>query len=97
MAIPSFDAFAAAARSDGFDEVVERAWPPGTVLATHTHPFALRAIVTAGTMWLTVGDDTRELRPGDAFALDAGAPHAERYGSEGATTWVARRHSPPAA
>jgi hypothetical protein len=42
-------------------------------------------------MWLTVGDDVRHLLPGDTFALDTGVSHAERYGEDGATYWVARR------
>jgi len=85
----SFADFEAAAQ--GFDEVVERRWPPGAVLETHQHPFALHAIVVQGEMWLTHDGGTRHLRPGDEFALDAGVPHAERYGPDGATYWVARR------
>jgi quercetin dioxygenase-like cupin family protein len=87
----TFEEFEAEARVQGFDEVLERRWPPGTVLETHTHPFALRALVVAGEMWLTVGNDVRHLRPGDAFALDRDLPHAERYGADGATYRVARR------
>lgn len=90
---PSCDAFASAARAEGFDEVIERVWPPGTVLESHTHPFALKAVVVAGEMWLIVGDRERHLRPGDAFALERDLPHAERYGAEGATYWVARRRA----
>jgi hypothetical protein len=90
---PTFETFEADARAQGFDEVLERQWAPGTVLPSHTHPFALRARVVRGEMWLTVGDDTRHLCPGDAFALDRDVPHAERYGPEGATYWVARRTS----
>jgi len=91
-AVPaSFEAFAQAARAEGFDEVVERHWPPGTVLDLHGHPFALRAVVVRGEMWLAVGDETRHLKPGDTFALDRDVAHAERYGAEGATYWVARR------
>jgi quercetin dioxygenase-like cupin family protein len=88
----AFEAFAAAARAEGFDEVVERTWAPGTVLEQHAHPFALRALVVRGEMWLTVGTEVRHLRAGDAFALDGDVPHAERYGPEGATYWVARRN-----
>jgi len=42
-------------------------------------------------MWLTVGSTVRHLVPGDTFTLDREVPHAERYGEEGATYWVARR------
>ncbi|WP_259292645.1 hypothetical protein [Xylophilus ampelinus] len=34
----------------------------------------------------------RHLQPGDRFALDRDEPHAERYGSTGATYWAARLH-----
>jgi quercetin dioxygenase-like cupin family protein len=88
----TFETFEAEARAQGFDEVVERKWPPDTVLDTHTHPFAVRALVVQGEMWLTVGGDVRHLRHGDEFALERDLPHAERYGAEGATYWVARRH-----
>ena len=87
----TFDAFAAAARARGFDEVVERKWPAGTVLDSHTHPFLAQALVVRGEMWLTVGDDERHLGPGDEFTVEKDVPHQERYGPEGATYWVARR------
>ena len=48
-------------------------------------------------MWLTVDTQTRHLRPGDRFDLAHDVPHAERYGSEGATYWVARRNAAAAA
>jgi mannose-6-phosphate isomerase-like protein (cupin superfamily) len=88
-----FRQFAAQARARGFDEVLERRWEPGTVLDTHTHPFAVDARVVQGEMWLSVGGQTQHLRPGDPFVLDAHVPHAERYGTEGATYWVARRNA----
>lgn len=87
----SFDTFRAQALSQGFDEVLERRWDPLTVLDTHTHPFAAKALVTEGEMWLTVGEETRHLRPGDRFELERDVPHAERYGAQGAVYWVARR------
>ena len=87
----SFAAFEAAKRSRGFDDVVVREWKPNTVLDTHTHPFGVEALVVGGEMWLSCGDQTRHLQPGDTFALDRDVPHAERYGAEGAVYWVARR------
>jgi mannose-6-phosphate isomerase-like protein (cupin superfamily) len=90
----TFSEFDADARAQGFDEVLERQWKPLTVLDTHRHSFAVKALVVQGEMWLTVGDDTRHLKAGDAFELELEQPHAERYGSEGATYWVARRNAP---
>ena len=88
----TFEAFEAGARAEGFDEVVERVWAARTVIASHTHPFAVKALVVQGEMWLTVGDDVRHLLPGGSFALERDERHAERYGDDGATYWVARRN-----
>lgn len=88
----SFSDFEADARAHGFDEVTERHWDPKVAVETHSHPFAVKALVVRGEMWLTVGDETRHLRPGDTFELEREMPHAEQYGVEGATYWVARRH-----
>ena len=92
MKLPTFSEFAAQARAQGFDEVLERPWAPGTVLPTHSHPFDASALVVQGTMWLTEGGHTRELGPGDRFEITRDVPHDERYGPEGATYWVARRN-----
>lgn len=87
----TFSAFESAARAAGFDEVLERRWPAGACVDSHTHPFAVQALMVQGELWLTVGGDTRHLRPGDTFTLERDVAHAERYGAEGATYWVARR------
>ena len=93
----SFEAFKQQALAEGFDEVLERHWEPNTVVETHTHPFAVKARVTAGQLWLsgTAADGTaqkRYLTPGDEFSLKRDEPHAEHYGPEGATYWVARKN-----
>ena len=93
MNLASCSEFEARARAQGFDEVTERHWDPKLTLETHTHPFAVKALVVRGEMWLTVGDETRHLRPGDTFELERDEPHAEQYGVEGATYWVARKHA----
>ena len=93
MAHITFQAFEAAALARGFHEVLERKWAPGAVAASHMHPFDADALVVQGEMWLTVDDVVRHLRSGDTFALNANVLHAERYGSEGATYWVARRNA----
>lgn len=92
----TFEQFAADARAQGFDDVLVRQWAPDLVLDTHEHPFAVKALVVAGELWLTVGAEAAHLRAGDRFELGHGAPHAERYGAAGATFWVARRHRPVA-
>ena len=93
MAHITFQAFEAAALARGFDEVLERKWAPLAVVGAHAHPFDADALVVQGEMWLSVGEVIRHLGLGDTFALDANVVHAERYGSEGATYWVARRNA----
>ena len=72
--------------------MLERTWQTSLVLDTHTHPFAVKALVVHGEMWLVLGNDEQHLLPGDTFVLDRDVPHIERYGAEGATYWVARRN-----
>ena len=88
----TFESFRQQALAKGFDEVLERVWAPDTVLETHTHPFSVWARVCAGQFWLSTGSQKRYLTPGDEFTLPAGEPHAEHYGPEGATFWVARKN-----
>jgi hypothetical protein len=88
MTLPTFDEFQRDALARGCDEVLERHWQPGQVVPIHSHPFTADALVVKGEMWL----DDRRLVAGDTFHLEPGTPHAERYGPEGATYWVARRN-----
>ena len=89
----SFAVFESNARVAGFDEALVRDWAPNTVVETHAHPFDADAVVTQGEMWLTCAATTRHLKPGETFSLASGVLHAERYGPQGATYWVARRTS----
>lgn len=93
MNLPTYDDFKKTALAAGFDEVLERCWAPGTVLETHSHPFVVDAVVVQGEMWLGVEDRIQHLTPGHTFTLTFEQPHTERYGSAGATYWVARRNT----
>jgi quercetin dioxygenase-like cupin family protein len=96
MPTPTFEDFQAAQLALGFDEVLVREWSPGQVVDTHTHPFAVQARVVRGELALTARGHTRRLVAGSGFELARDEPHAEHYGPEGATFWVARRHGPTA-
>lgn len=93
MDLPNFDEFQQKALAAGYDEVIEREWPPNTVLDTHAHPFGVHALLTQGEMWLTMNGQTQHLVPGAIFELKPDLPHEERYGAEGATYWVARKNA----
>ena len=84
--------FTAQAMDEGFDEIITREWAPDLQLYSHTHPFDLRVQVARGSVALTVGEASRSYQAGEGFRLARNTPHAERYGPEGATFWVARAH-----
>ena len=83
--------FKAARLAEGFDEIAERVWAANQVVPEHTHPFAVHALVTAGEMWLTIGERTLHLVAGDEFHLARDEAHAERYGAAGASYLAARK------
>jgi quercetin dioxygenase-like cupin family protein len=85
-----FQDFEAQLRSQGFDQVLEKEYPPGAIIDSHTHAFRAKALLVRGEMWLTVGGHTQHIREGGTFELEPDTPHAERYGPEGATYWVGR-------
>jgi quercetin dioxygenase-like cupin family protein len=92
MTTMNLEAFTKQSLEEGFDEVLVREWSPGLVLDTHTHPFDVSAYVVKGEYWLTLDTQIKHLKAGDSFRLARDIPHAERYGLEGATVWVARAH-----
>lgn len=93
MKLPPYAEFEAQALAEGFDEVLQRRWAPDLVLDTHSHPFAVKALMVQGDLWLTCQGETRHLRAGDRFELARDEAHAERYGPEGGEYWVARRNA----
>lgn len=93
MTPTSFQEFEADAKARGFDEVIVREWAPNFDTGEHTHPFAVDARVVRGSFDLLVAGITRHVEAGEGFQLEHGCPHAERYGPDGATFWVARRHA----
>ena len=92
MTLPTYAEFETTARAQGFDEVLERVWGADVEVQTHSHHFAINALVTQGELWLSCGGSTHHLRSGDRFELQQDEPHAERYGPQGAVFWAARRY-----
>jgi len=90
MTSPTLESFTAQSLDEGFDEIIVREWAADLKLDTHTHPFDVSAYVARGEYWLTMGEVVKHLQAGDFFRLARNVPHAELYGSEGATVWVAR-------
>lgn len=90
MNSPTLTSFTAQSLEEGFDEIIVREWDDNLNLDTHTHPFDVSAYVVRGEYWLTVGEEVKHLKAGDFFRLARDVAHAELYGPEGATVWVAR-------
>lgn len=88
----SFESFQARKLSEGFDEVLIRRWDPGFSNEPHTHPFDTDALVAKGDFWLTMDGKTVHFKEGDHFKVARGVTHHEKYGSEGAVFWAARRN-----
>ncbi len=83
--------FTAQAMDDGFDEVIQKEWAPNLVLDKHVHPFDARVQVVAGQVKLELADGSQTYESGQGFFIPRGTEHAEQYGSQGATFWVARK------
>ena len=81
------------AQGQGYAETLEKVWDAGLSLDTHQHPFDVWARVVTGEMWLSHSGQTQHLRAGDVFSLSANVPHAERYGAQAVTVWIARRYT----
>jgi len=75
----NFQQFEADLKAHGFDEVLARDWAPLTVVATHVHSFAAKALVVRGEMWLTLPAEHLNSPPAHP-TLNATAPKAPRTG-----------------
>lgn len=51
---------------------------PHRELARHQHPHEQLGVMLEGVMELTIGDETRSLKPGDAYTIPGGVPHYAR-------------------
>ena len=74
-------------------EVKTNSLPASHLTTEHTHPFEVRALVTAGEITLTVAGTASAYREGDVFALPTNCPHAEAVGPEGVSYLVGRRYA----
>lgn len=83
--------FEASLKADGYTETLTRRMEAGATAPTHTHPFDARLFILEGEFILEQAGATRRYGPGEAFAVPAGALHAESFGPQGASYLVGRR------
>lgn len=86
------EAFQRELAEQGYAEVLTRQWSAGQFVDTHTHSFAVRALVLDGELVLSANGKSQALRAGDVFTLEPNCPHTEQYGPAGATFLVGRRY-----
>ncbi len=56
---------------------------PGATVPPHHHPHEQVGHMIEGSLLMTIGDETREIRPGDAYAIPGGVTHSATGGPEG--------------
>ena len=86
--------FEARLRREGYDEILTRTLEPDGVIPDHTHPYDVLALVLDGEAVIDCGAGPRTYRPGDLLDVARGVVHSERYGSQGFTFLLGRRHAP---
>ena len=57
---------------------------PGAVASMHSHPQEQLGVVVEGAMRFTIGGETRDLGPGEAWRIPGGTPHEAVAGPDGA-------------
>lgn len=56
---------------------------PNSAIPRHQHPHEQLGVILEGAMELTIGDETRTMRPGDAYSVPPHLPHGGRTHAEG--------------
>lgn len=77
---------------EGFDEILTRTQPAEQFVDTHAHAFGVKAMVLQGEITLGVAGKLTTYQVGDMFTLAPGCEHSERYGAQGVSFLVGRKH-----
>lgn len=57
---------------------------PGSVVPEHSHDNEQLGVCAAGSLTFRIGEESRELGPGDTWLIQSNAPHEVHVGPEGA-------------
>ena len=57
---------------------------PGSVVPEHSHDHEQLGMCLSGSLMFRVGDESRELGPGETWTIPSNAPHEVQVGPEGA-------------
>ena len=78
---------------DGYDDVQVREMAANTFNDRHSHDFDVRALMLDGELKLSWNGREHTFRRGEIFVMEAGCPHIEQFGPEGARYLAGRRHA----
>jgi quercetin dioxygenase-like cupin family protein len=53
---------------------------PNAVVPAHSHPQEQAGVVISGELELTIGEETRRLKPGETYIIPGGEEHSGRAG-----------------
>jgi quercetin dioxygenase-like cupin family protein len=84
--------FEAALRTEGYEPAVPVEKPVGYSMGEHQHPFDAFALITQGSLSITVGGQERFYQTGDVFRLAANTLHSESAAPQGVSYLAGRRH-----
>ena len=51
---------------------------PGSEVPIHSHPHEQVGTMLEGVLEMTIGEETRQLRPGDSYVIPGGVEHSAR-------------------
>lgn len=87
------ETFKSALIKDGYADVELRTMAANTFNDRHSHDFDVRALMLDGELKLSWEGREHTFRPGEVFTMEAGCPHVELFGPQGARYIVGRRHA----
>jgi quercetin dioxygenase-like cupin family protein len=86
------EAFREKLLEDGYLDVETKSVAAGFFVDKHSHPYDVRVLVLAGEITITRDDVATTYRVGDVIEVERGREHSEKYGPQGYTFMVGRRH-----
>ena len=73
--VPDMKVWVSVLTTGKHQELIWAKFEPGGRYPLHSHPYEQTSVVIQGRMRLTVGDEVREVGPGDMWHAPPGVPH----------------------
>ncbi len=78
--------------ADGYLDIETKSLEAGVFVDKHSHAFDVRALVLEGEATIDCDGVPRTYRTGDVLEVARDREHTEKYGAQGYTVMVGRRH-----